>query len=230
MENISVWIAFLAGFASFFSPCIIPLIPAYISFVSGDMEKYYSVNFNYRPFIRTLGFAFGFSAIFILLGASLTLAGSLLSKNLIIFRRISGLIIIAFGLYMLDILKISAFNSQRKVFSSKKPAGHFLYAVLMGMAFSLGWTPCTGPILASILLYAGSSGTVSQGILLLAFYSLGLTIPFVISSLLLGIFTNSISKLEKAAVFIRYISGMLLIYFGFLIFFDRLTDILRYFT
>lgn len=221
VENISFLVAFWGGVISFFSPCIIPIIPAYISYTAGaNVESY--TNFKKINFTRTIGFVLGFSIIFIMLGASATFLGGFLNRNLSLFRSISGLFIIFFGLYMLGVIKIG-FLSRKHGFKAPKRKNNFLSSTLMGMAFGAGWTPCIGAVLGSILIFAGSQSTVSEGILLLGVYSLGLSIPFILTSLLLGFFTKYIGKIEKFSLYLNRIGGVVLIILGILIMMNKLT-------
>ena len=221
LENVTVLIAFWGGIISFFSPCIIPIIPAYISYTSGGNVNNYS-NFKKINLTRTIWFVLGFSIIFIILGASATFLGSFLNKNLSLFRTISGLFIIFFGLYMLGVIKIG-FLSRKHGFKAPKRKNNLISSTLMGMAFGAGWTPCIGAVLGSILIFAGSQGTVMEGIVLLSFYSLGLSIPFIVTSLLLGHFTKYIDKIEKFSLYLNRIGGIILIILGILITLNKLT-------
>ena len=221
MENISFLIAFWGGIISFFSPCIIPIIPAYISYTAGANVNSYN-NFRKINFTRTIGFVLGFSLVFITLGASATFLGGFLNRNLSLFRTISGLFIIFFGLYMLGLIKIG-FLSRKHGFKTPKRKNNFLSSTLMGLAFGAGWTPCIGAVLGSILIFAGSQSTVVEGILLLSVYSLGLSIPFILTSLLLGFFTKYIGKIEKFSLYLNKIGGIILIILGILIIMNKLT-------
>jgi len=221
LENISFLIAFWGGIISFFSPCIIPIIPAYISYTAGANVNSYN-NFRKINFTRTIGFVLGFSLVFITLGASATFLGGFLNRNLSLFRTISGLFIIFFGLYMLGLIKIG-FLSRKHGFKTPKRKNNFLSSTLMGLAFGAGWTPCIGAVLGSILIFAGSQSTVVEGILLLSVYSLGLSIPFILTSLLLGFFTKYIGKIEKFSLYLNKIGGIILIILGILIIMNKLT-------
>jgi len=221
LENISFLIAFWGGIISFFSPCIIPIIPAYISYTAGANVNSYN-NFRKINFTRTIGFVLGFSLVFITLGASATFLGGFLNRNLSLFRTISGLFIIFFGLYMLGLIKIG-FLSRKHGFKTPKRKNNFLSSTLMGLAFGAGWTPCIGAVLGSILIFAGSQSTVVEGILLLSVYSLGLSIPFILTSLLLGFFTKYIGKIEKFSLYLNKIGGIILIILGILIIMNKMT-------
>lgn len=220
MSGASYIIAFWGGILSFFSPCIVPMIPAYISFISGadaiDSKKSWL-----KPFYRTIGFVLGFSLVFILLGASATTIGRFLSINIILFRKVSGVIVFLFGLYMLNIIKIS-FLSREKRMKSPKSVNSIFGSILMGIAFGAGWTPCIGAVLASILVLAGAQETVGQGIILLSFYSLGLSLPFLAASLLIGKFSLHIEKIERFSSILNKAGGIMLMILGWLIYTNNL--------
>lgn len=225
MDTISIPVAFWAGLVSFFSPCILPLIPAYIVYISGSMSEEEVYKNKKIAVIRTFGFVIGFSIIFILLGAAATAVGSFISKNLIIFRRISGIFIILFGLYMLNIIDLKFLNKSLKIKAPKIKG--FFSSLLMGMAFSIGWTPCVGAVLGTILFFATTQNTVYQGILMLTAYSAGLAIPFIIVSFLLEKFNKNIRKIEKVSVYISKIGGIIIVLLGILVIIDKLTIILN---
>src|SRR5437763_7119619 len=173
-------VAFGAGVASFLSPCVLPLIPSYITFITGmtldDVPHARRV-----ALIHALLFVLGFSLIFLALGASATLIGRLLVTYRVWISRVGGLLVLAFGLYLLGIFKLDAFARERRVHITDKPLG-YLGTVVVGIAFGAGWTPCIGPILGSILTYAATQGEVSRGVTLLGAYSLGLAVPFVLAA------------------------------------------------
>ena len=178
MNNITFILAFSAGLLSFLSPCVLPLVPAYISYLTGTAinelgNKKARLNVLYKSF----GFVFGFSIIFILMGASITSLGKLLIKNQNTFRKIGGSAMIVFGIHTTGLLKIKLFYREKRYLSLNNAGGKF-GSILMGMAFAAGWTPCIGPILSSILIYASTFQTIEKGILLLFVYSLGLAVPF----------------------------------------------------
>jgi len=228
LNNISLILAFSAGLLSFLSPCVLPLIPAYISYLTGTAinqldNKKAKLDILYKSF----GFVFGFSIIFILMGASITTLGKLLIKNQNIFRKISGSLMIVFGLHTLGLLKIKLLYREKRFFSFNKPNGKF-GSIFMGMAFAFGWTPCIGPILSSILLYASSFETISKGILLLFVYSLGLAIPFILTALAIGSFIKYKDSIFKYLPLISTISGILLFIMGILIFTNKVNILSRY--
>ncbi|MCX8094089.1 MAG: cytochrome c biogenesis protein CcdA [Candidatus Goldbacteria bacterium] len=219
-QNITFFTAFIAGILSFLSPCILPLIPGYISFISGislqdlrnntDIIKVKSKVIN-----NSLAFVVGFSFVFISFGASATFIGSLLSKYSKIITYISGIIIIILGIHLTGIFRISALYSEKRLNITQKPLNIF-GSFIIGFAFAFGWTPCIGPILAAILALAASQETLNRGILLLTWYSLGLAIPFILTAYSLTLFFKIFDKIKKYLYIIEWISGILLIIIGIL--------------
>lgn len=227
MNDVTFSVAFVAGITSFFSPCILPLIPAYIAFMAGVSVDDNTKKGRFLILTRTAGFIVGFTIIFVLLGAAASALGTFISKNLNIFRVISGIFIIFFGLTMLGVIKFDMFKFASKVKTPKSKG--FLGSILMGMALSIGWTPCIGAVLGSILFVAAGQTTFTYGILLLLVYSLGFAIPFIIVSLILDKFDKNISKFEKASVYINKIGGVIIIILGILIMFNKLTLLNNFF-
>ncbi|HBB29980.1 MAG TPA: cytochrome c biogenesis protein CcdA [Clostridiales bacterium] len=227
MNDVTFSVAFVAGITSFFSPCILPLIPAYIAFMAGVSVDDNTKKGRFLILTRTAGFIVGFTIIFVLLGAAASALGTFISKNLNIFRVISGIFIIFFGLTMLGVIKLDMFKFASKVKTPKSKG--FLGSILMGMALSIGWTPCIGAVLGSILFVAAGQTTFTYGILLLLVYSLGFAIPFIIVSLILDKFDKNISKFEKASVYINKIGGVIIIILGILIMFNKLTLLNNFF-
>lgn len=220
-------ISFAAGILSFLSPCVLPLIPSYMSFIGG-------VSFNdlkesnvprRRVFFRTLFFVAGFSIVFIILGIVFSGSALLFSNASRIINLVAGLVVVALGLNIIfDFWKF--LNFEKKFHMQKAPSG-FVGSFLVGTAFGAGWSPCVGPILAGILFLAGQSGKVSEAAVLLSVYSLGLGLPFIIASLFFSTFIDQVNKLKKHLVTIRVISGIFLTAIGLLIAFGRLQAINR---
>lgn len=227
MGEVSFLLSFGAGFLSFFSPCILPLVPAYIMYISGVQDEKQWGNRRIIILRRTLGFVLGFTIIFVLMGTSATYLGKLFIRNKDIFAKISGSLIILFGLNMMGILKLSFLNIDKRIRSPKKTSGWF-GSILMGMVFAAGWTPCFGPVLASILVYASGSDTVSQGIYLLLIYSLGMAIPFILTAISINIFSKFISSAEKYLKYMPKIGGFIMLIFGILVFFNKVINISRF--
>jgi cytochrome c-type biogenesis protein len=203
------------------------MIPAYISFITGSSVDGHPQNWL-KPFIRTTGFILGFSLVFILLGASATTVGRFLSFNMFTFRRIAGVIIILFGLFMLGILRLNFLNRERRV-KIPKVVDSYFGAVLMGLAFGAGWTPCIGAVLASILVFAGTQDTLMQGVSMLVAYSAGLSIPFLATSLFIGKFSSHLVSIERFSGVMNKVGGVLLVVLGLLIYTNRLVYLTAYF-
>ena len=223
--EISVFLAFIAGVLSFFSPCILPLIPGYLSFVTGlSVEEIHSVevrgggrtNKVSSVVLPIVLFILGFSAIFILLGISSSVVGGFLSANKRLLKIVGGVIIIIFGLYISGIMKIRFLDFERRLHFSKYPSLPLrsLGAFLVGMVFALGWTPCIGPVLASILTYTASEGKVAKGVVLLTFYSLGLGLPFFICGVATASMLGLFRRIKKYYRVVSIVTGLLLIVIG----------------
>ena len=216
---IEIFIAFGAGFISFLSPCVLPLIPGYISFISGQSlnEILVSKKINFFPLIL---FCFGFSTVFIILGASASFLGQTLLQNSEILRIVAGIVIIIFSLQLLGIINISFLNLEKR-FDTKR-SENILFPYLIGLAFGFGWTPCIGPILGSILALASIEETLFRAVTLLSFYSLGLTIPFILAGYLTQKFLIFSKNFKKNINMISKIGGTILIVTGFLILTNQL--------
>lgn len=233
MQEISIISVFLAGLLSFLSPCILPLIPGYISFISGENLADLTTNSNNihrKAIIGTIFFGIGFSTVFIILGASATGIGKIFIEYKDIFSKVAGLIVIIFGLHMLGLFKINFLKKQFKWNYKKGNAPYYIEAFLLGLAFVFGWTPCIGPILASVLTFAANEETMKSGILLLSVYSLGLWVPFLLSAIFLSTCINLIKKYAKVTIIIEKIAGLLLIFLGILIMTNSLSIIIIYLT
>ena len=219
--NVSLPMAFGFGFLSFFSPCILPMIPVYIMYITGvSMESEVKDN-RALALKRTFAFVLGFTIIFMIMGTSASLIGQIFTRNKGIFSKISGILIIIFGLSMAGVLKFGFLNTNRQMKAPKMT--NWFSSTLMGMAFAAGWSPCFGPVLASILVIAGNSDTVLKGSFLLFIYSLGMAIPFILTALFIGTFTKLMNKGEKIMKYLPKVGGVLMIIFGLLIFFDKMT-------
>ena len=219
---IELLIAFGAGLISFLSPCVLPLIPGYVSFISGqslqDILK--SKKIDILPLIL---FCFGFSTVFIILGASASFLGQTLLQNSETLRVIAGVVIIVFSLQLIGLINISYLNFEKR-FEAKK-SKNILFPYLIGLAFGFGWTPCIGPILGSILALASIEETLSKAIILLTFYSIGLTIPFVLSGYLIQRFLVFSKNFKKNINLISKIGGFILLVTGVLILTNQLQTI-----
>jgi cytochrome c-type biogenesis protein len=220
-QNISFVIAFAAGIFSFVSPCILPLVPAYLSYIAGISLKEADDMKNIRrtTFVHSFFFVLGFSIIFVLLGASATLLGRLLINYQNLIRQVGGIVVIFFGIYITGIIRIPFLEIERKITIKHKPAG-LIGSLLVGMAFAAGWTACIGPILASILLMASTAQGAFSGVILLSFYSLGLGIPFVLTSLAINTFLVYFDRFKKYLRWVSIVSGIFLIMVGMLLLTD----------
>ena len=216
---IELLIAFGAGLISFLSPCVLPLIPGYVSFISGQslQEILKSKKINILPLIL---FCFGFSTVFIILGASASFLGQTLLQNSETLRVIAGVVIIIFSLQLIGLINISYLNFEKR-FEAKK-SKNILFPYLIGLAFGFGWTPCIGPILGSILALASIEETLSKAIILLTFYSVGLAIPFVLSGYLIQRFLVFSKNFKKNINLISKIGGIILLVTGILILTNQL--------
>lgn len=232
MNQISIGVAFIAGLLSFLSPCILPLIPGYISFLSGLSLEELRGGLKRSKVIKKAGltsifFVLGFSVVFISLGASASFIGKLLASHSRFLTKIAGAVIVILGLHLTGILNIGGLNVEKRL-KIKQFSPGILGAFLIGLAFAFGWTPCIGPILAGILALAATQETVLKGMSLLAIYSIGLGIPFIITGFSIGIFMRFFERYKRLIRFGEISAGVLLMTVGVLIFFDSLTIILRF--
>ena len=215
-------IAFGAGLISFLSPCVLPLIPGYVSFISGQslQEILKSKKIDILPLVL---FCFGFSTVFIILGASASFLGQTLLQNSETLRVIAGFVIIIFSLQLIGLINISYLNFEKRI--EAKKSQNILFPYVIGLAFGFGWTPCIGPILGSILALASIEETLSKAIILLTFYSIGLAIPFVLSGYLIQRFLAFSKNFKKNINLISKIGGIILLFTGILILTNQLQAI-----
>lgn len=219
MARLSFTIAFAAGLLSFLSPCILPLIPSYILFLTGiSLHDYRSSvgEARLKTLINALFFIIGFSLVFIALGATASALGQALMEFRGVIRVAGGVIVIGLGLFLLKVIRLDFLQAHFGWHYKFKP-GSYLGAFVFGMAFSAAWVPCAGPILGSILVLASVSSTMWNGVLLLGFYSLGLAIPFLLTALLLDLAIVYIKKMANILHYVEIISGILLILIGLMI-------------
>lgn len=228
-EKLPFIASFLAGIMTFISPCILPLIPAYITFISGvSLDELKSgTKSPQSTFLNAVLFVLGFSLVFIILGASATYLGNLLLEKKDIIRWVGGIIIIIFGFHILGITRIKFLYKEKKIQLKKVPLGYF-GSFLVGLTFAIAWTPCVGPILSSILIVASAQETVSKGVLLLLVYSAGLGIPFLITALFINWALQLFTKIKKFYKFIEIFSGIILIIIGVLMITDSFKIITGY--
>lgn len=233
-HSISYLLAFTAGLLSFASPCVLPLIPSYISYVSGfSVEELRGGPSAGKIRWVTLGhsllFVLGFTAVFVLLGLSATLAGQWLLSYQDDLRRIGGVLVILFGLYVLGVLRLPFLMRERRMHFDRRPEG-VIGSILIGVAFAAGWTPCVGPILGSILTYAGTTQSLSQGVALLLAYSAGLAVPLLIISVGIEGFLRAFSVFRKHLRSVEVASGILLVSVGLLLITDSLPIVSAFLT
>jgi len=229
----AVVMAFFAGLISFLSPCVLPLVPGYLSIISGfsldqlkgnaDSQLRRSVIFS------SIMFIFGFSVTFIAEGATATALGKAIITRMPILLKIAGAIIIIFGLHLLGVFRINALYQDKRMHSVQTPRGA-AGAFLLGLVFALGWSPCIGPILGTILGLASQQDTVMKGVFLLAIYSLGLGVPFLLTSLGLNQFLSFYSRFKRHFRVLEIVSGVLVLFVGILIVTDSMTMMNQYFN
>ena len=224
MEKVSFIMAFIAGIITFLSPCVLPLIPAYISYLtgisfhefSGEITKPERRKIKLLTTFHSLGFILGFSVIFVALGISVTFLGKFLFQYQLLLKRIGGALIIFFALVIMRVIKVP-FLAKEKKLTYRKEGVSILGSMLVGATFAVAWTPCVGPILGSILIYASSTASMEMGIKLLIAFSLGLGLPFFLSALIINSFLTYIKKIEKYLKWITIAAGVILIIFGILL-------------
>ena len=231
--EITYWLAFTAGILSFASPCVLPLIPSYLTYITGLSfgqldEEHPTAKVRLTVLLHSLCFIAGFSVVFILLGAVAGIASNniqtYLREGLGWVEKIGGLLILLFGIHMTGLFHFGVLLGEKRVHLHKKPSG-FIGTFVVGLAFAAGWTPCIGPILASILVVAASSGQVGEGVLLLAVYSLGLGVPFLLSGLLFHQFLAAFKRFRKHIRLVEICTGVMLIAVGIMLMFNLLGEI-----
>lgn len=231
-SNVSFLGAFIAGFLSFLSPCVLPLIPSFITYITGlsfaDLQaEHPSHKVRQQTVVHTLLFIAGFTTVFVLLGASATFIGGFLQEHMNTIRKAGGILIIIFGIHVTGLVPIHLLLGEKRVTVHRKPAG-YLGSFVVGLAFAAGWTPCIGPILATILMVAATEETVSHGILLLFIYSMGLAIPFFLSSLAMHQFLVVFNRFKKHIRIFEIITGVFLIIVGVMIFSNYLSILAQF--
>jgi len=223
MPDISIVAAFTAGLISFISPCVLPLVPAYISFMSGvsvdELTREGDAKTRSKIVISSLVFILGFSLIFILLGAAASSVGNFLLQRLVMIQKIAGVVIIIFGLHLIGVFKIKFLLYEKRFSSQRKKVG-LISTFFIGMAFAFGWSPCLGPILSGILGLAALEEHMYRGVLLLSIYSLGLGIPFFLTALATNRFFNYFNQIKRHMRKIEITSGVFLIIIGLAIMFN----------
>jgi len=224
-QDVSIPVAFLFGLLSFVSPCVLPLVPSYISFVTGiSFEELTGEDGSRRIrkiiLVNSLMFILGFSTVFVSLGASASFAGEFLRMYQDVIRKVGGIVIVLLGIHVVGIINFGILQRDKRLhFFREKPAG-ILGSFLIGVGFAAGWTPCIGPILAAILMIAASYDTLLQGVLLLVVYSLGLAVPFFLTSLGINTFLKHFNRLKRHMRVVSIVTGSFLIVTGLLIYFN----------
>jgi cytochrome c-type biogenesis protein len=221
LEGVSLAVAFAAGVLSFLSPCVLPLIPSYIGFLTGMTAEELQVRRG-AALVHALWFVAGFSLIFVALGASASAFGAALLASQHWIARIGGVLVILFGLYLLGVLRPAFLMRERRVHLARKPLG-YVGSSLAGVAFGAAWTPCIGPILGAILTLAATRGSVGQGTALLAVYALGLAVPFLVTAFALDRFLVWFHRFRPYIRWVERVAGVLLLVLGLLLVTDRFT-------
>jgi len=227
--DISVFIAFTAGILSFVSPCVLPLIPSYLTYITGVSFKELTdvkgkARVRWATMLHSFLFIMGFSVVFILMGASASYLGQVLVEYQSWIMKVGGVLIILLGIHFTGIINIPFLQMEKRFEMRKKPLGH-LGSFLVGVIFAAGWTPCIGPILSTILIYASASKSFTTGILLLTVYSMGLGIPFFLSSLAFNSFLSAFDKIKRYMRWVTLASGIILIIVGILFLTDNFREI-----
>ena len=218
--SVGVLVAFSAGLFSFLSPCVLPLFPSYVSFITGmsvsDLTADLTGAARRRVMLHALAFVLGFSLVFVGLGASFSAAGQFLLDYRDVIRRVGGVLIVVFGLYIAGLLKVAMLGRTQQWQIREKPAG-YIGSFIVGVTFAVGWTPCVGPILGAILSLAGTAETVARGVGLLVAYSAGLGVPFLLSALALGPFLKVFKRYRRFIPTVERAAGVLLVIVGVLV-------------
>lgn len=224
--------AFIAGLLSFLSPCVLPLIPSYITYITGlsfaDLQaEHPSHIIRQKSILHSLAFICGFTIVFVLLGASATYIGSFLHHNAVIIRKVGGVLLVVLGIHVTGLIPLKFLQGEKRISITHKPAG-YAGSFLVGIVFAAGWTPCIGPILAAILAVAATEESVYQGIMLLLLYSLGLGVPFFLSALAMHQFLVAFNRFKKYIRLFEIITGIFLVIIGVMIYSNWLSRLSGY--
>ena len=229
--SVSVGVAFIAGVVSFLSPCVLPIVPSYVTFITGmtldELTAHGTAAARAKAALHAFLFVLGFTLVFVTLGATASVFGAVLHRALPLLQQVGGLLIILFGLKLIGLLRLSALVRDRRVHLASRPAG-VAGSVLVGVAFGAGWTPCVGPVLASILLYAGTTATMGSGMLLLGAYAVGLGIPFFAAAVGFNWYVAGARRLTRWLRPVEIVAGALLIAVGVLLITGRFTALSAY--
>ncbi|HKH93065.1 MAG TPA: cytochrome c biogenesis protein CcdA [Gemmatimonadaceae bacterium] len=221
--SVGLFLAFSAGLLSFLSPCVLPLVPSYLTFVTGvGLDDLGTARRS--ALVHALLFVLGFTLIFVALGASATVLGRLLGAYRIWITRVGGALVVLFGLYLLGVVRVGAFDRERRMHLANKPVG-YLGTALVGVAFGAGWTPCLGPILGAILTYTAATADLSRGLPLLLAYSVGLALPFLLAAVAVERFLSALTRMRPYLARVSQVSGVLLIVVGVMMMLDYFTTI-----
>lgn len=237
-RDVSVWAAFIAGILSFISPCVLPIVPSYMCFISGTTAPVFAAvpevaletpppSNRQQTLLSAILFVLGFSVVFIALGATATSVGQLLKDQQELLRKLGGVVVMVMGLHMMGVIQIKALLYEKRFHFQARPPG-YMGAFLIGLSFAIGWTPCIGPILGSILAIAGTQESVSNGIFLLAVYSLGLAIPFLVTAFLMEKIFIHFKKIQRHMAAINIGSGAFMVLVGMLIYTNLLQTLSSY--
>lgn len=226
--TVTLLMAFTGGLLSFLTPCIFPLIPSFLSFLAGKIDPEEIKTKRFKLVFHSIFFVAGFSVIFIMYGATASIAGSFLAGSRPFLRYLSGIIVIIFALHLLEIIKIPFLEYEKKFEVEKIKRKGFVSSFIIGIAFAAGWVPCVGPILSSILLYTAATATLKEGIIYLVFYSLGLGVPFLLSALFFDLVIDKIHGLNRFLKYSSKVGGVFLLVIGVLIFTNNLTILVSF--
>ncbi|TSB45784.1 cytochrome c biogenesis CcdA family protein [Alkalicoccobacillus porphyridii] len=229
--EISIWLAFFAGMVSFLSPCIFPLVPAYLAQLTGSTISEGEIQADRRLILtRSLGFILGFTIIFVLMGASSTYLGQIFANNRQLIEQIGGIFIVLFGLQMAGIISLRSLITEKKLPIKPKKTASFSNSLLIGFLFGAGWMPCIGLVLSSILILASNSATMSSGILLLFIYSAGLGVPFLLVAFFWSKSLSKLKTINRWLPLIQRVSGILMIILGIMLFTGQFRILSAYFA
>lgn len=229
--HVTLFIAFIGGLVSFFSPCVFPLVPAYVATITGSTISNGAVNTTkLLIFTRSLAFTLGFSLIFIILGASTSFIGHWLMSYRAILEKVGGFLIVIFGFQMAGFLNIRFLFKEKRLTTKQSKQVNTIRATVMGMFFAIGWSPCIGLTLSSILLLASSEGTVAGGMTMLTIYSVGFAIPFILLGLVISVSLKSVKRINKWMPYISNVGGWLLVIVGLLLYTNQLEKLNAWFN
>jgi len=229
-ENVTLPAALLAGLISFFSPCVLPLVPIYLGYMTGTAVSGLDSSKRLTTLIHAAFFVLGFGLLFVALGATAGLLGSLIYPVLPYVIKVGGLILIIFGLQMTGLIKMPFLAMEKRLEMQRSGRKNYWASFLVGVIFAAGWTPCVGPVLSGILMLAADSQTVSRGATLLAFYTLGLGLPFLVVAALVDVAVPALRKMSKFLRSVSILGGVLLILMGFLLLTGLFTRVIAWFN